>query len=144
MPAFGGGHALINGVTLTDLALYPSEAIETPQHADEIILLCSIIHGSDILRYGSFGCGCAVPRVAPPTLSYLPSRAPSKSAPCHAQSCSQRAHNPTQRWSAALSALLFRVRHPVPRCACAYKSDCGSSFPVTNKLAAQARGDARQ
>jgi hypothetical protein len=79
---------------LTDLALYPSEAIETPQHADEIILLCSIIHGSDILRYGSFGCGCAVPRVAPPTLSNLLGLKPSKSARCHAQSCSQRAHNP--------------------------------------------------
>ena len=31
--------------------------------------------------------------------------------------------------SAALSALLVRVRHPVPRCAFAYKSDGGSSFP---------------
>jgi hypothetical protein len=33
----------------------------------------------------------------------------------------------------AFSALLFRVRHPAPRYACAYKSDCGSSFPVTKK-----------
>jgi hypothetical protein len=41
---------LINGVTLTDLALYPSEAVEALQHGDEIILLCSIIHGHPPLR----------------------------------------------------------------------------------------------
>ena len=35
--------------------------------------------------------------------------------------------------SAALSALLVRVRHPVPRCAFTYKSDCGSSFPIRKK-----------
>jgi hypothetical protein len=80
---------LINGVTLTDLALYPSEAVEALQHGDEIILLCSIIHGHPPLRL-IWVRMC----VAPPTLSNLLGLESFKSARCHAQPCSQRAHNP--------------------------------------------------
>jgi hypothetical protein len=84
----------------------------------------------------------AAPRVVPPTLSYLLSLEPSKFARCHAQSSSQRAHNPMSDDATPVRsfyAILFRVRHPVPRCAYAYKSDCGSSFPVPKKkLAAPA------
>ena len=32
---------------LADLALYPFEALEMPQHGDEIIRFCGIIHGID-------------------------------------------------------------------------------------------------
>jgi hypothetical protein len=71
-------------VILANLGLYPFEAIETPQHGDEIILLCGIIHGSDILRYGSFGVRmCNAARCAADFSNPL-GLDPFKSARCYA------------------------------------------------------------
>src|SRR5262249_60993214 len=70
-PSISGCQALINGIILAGLGLYSLEAVETPQRGDEIIVLCGIVHGSDMLRYRSFGWGCIVPRVAPPPLPNL-------------------------------------------------------------------------